>query len=235
MPLFDGLNLFEVVMLVAGALFFVTLAIVLVICVFRGKPYGKLVPFFLISIVLMAWPSIKSIEFSKDVLTINTNVAALETNPEDTTAANSLKVALANVSGRPSSDPATLTLIARAANAIGDENTANDRLDQALQKNPKFAEAENLRTRMQIEASLPALTEKVEKNPSDAANAQLKQSVASLTSTPVLNPVTIANIARAQAALGDRAAATANINKALRINPNTPGALEAKAKIQPQG
>jgi tetratricopeptide (TPR) repeat protein len=235
MPLFDGLNLFEIIMLVLGVLFFVALAIVMVSCALRGKPYAKMLPFFAIPIIMMAWSSIQSIEFSKDVLTIKTNVVALETNPEDTTAASSLKVALANVSGRPSSDPATSTLIARAALAVGDEKTANDRLDQALQKNPKFAEAENLRTRMQVEANLPALTEKVENQPSEAANAALKQSVASLTSAPVLNPVTLSNIARAQAALGDRAAAIANVNKALRINPNTPGALQVKARIQPPG
>ena len=94
MPLFDGLNLFEIVMLVLGALFFVVLAIVVATLALKNGAYGKLLPFFVIPIIMMAWPGIRSVEFNNDVVTIQTNVASLEQDPADSGARASLQKVL---------------------------------------------------------------------------------------------------------------------------------------------
>jgi tetratricopeptide (TPR) repeat protein len=201
-----------------------------------GKAFAKLLSFFAIPVVMMVWPGIKSIEISKDKLTIQTNVAALQTNPANADAGNRIRSALGDIGSRPLAKPDTLTLIAPGAMAIGEEQTAKERIDQALQADPKSPEALALKNRIQTEASLPILTEQLKKNPADdAIKGKLENSVASLTGERILNPTSLANLAQAQTILGDQAGAAANIDKALEINPSMRQALELKVQIQSSG
>lgn len=234
MPSLNGLYPFEKVMLILGAGFFVALAFVLVYLALKGKGYGKLLPFFLVPILMIAWPSVQSVQFSNDVLTIQTNLAALVNDTGNESTTDSLKTAVANVSARPSSDPATLTLLARASLALGDMTAASERVQQALAVDPKFQEANALKARIEAQPKLQTLTKQVEQDPkNDAAKAQLKQTIQTVTQVPVVNPVTLANLAKAQAAVGETEAANASVNKALKINPKLTEAVELKAKLQP--
>jgi tetratricopeptide (TPR) repeat protein len=232
MPAFDGLYPFEKLMLDLGAGFFVALAFVLIFLALKGRPFAKLLPFFFIPIVMMAWPSIKSVEFGNDVVTIETNLNALASGSADASAVDSLKIAVADVSARPSSDPVTLTLLARASLAIGDTQAASARVEQALSISPKFTEAAALKDRIEAEPKLQALTKQVEQEPSnEAAKQQLQQTIATVTKVPVVNPATLTDVASAQAAVGDKAQASANVNKALKINPKLAQAVQLKEKL----
>jgi tetratricopeptide (TPR) repeat protein len=236
MPVVDGLNLFETVMLASGALLLVVLVGVMVMLALKGAAFAKLLPFFVFPIVMIGWPSIRTFEFSTSLGKIKLSIGTLENDPADSNARKALKAALPKVENGSSSDPGTLTLVARAALALGDTKVATDHIDRALQLAPTFADATRLQGRIQAEESLPTLTKQVEAAPFDAlARSHLEQSIAGITSTPVLNPTTLSNIARGQAALGDITRALSNTQTALQIDPGLPQALELRQKIRPTG
>jgi lipopolysaccharide biosynthesis regulator YciM len=72
----------------------------------------------------------------------------------------------------------------------------------------------------------------LERSPNDhAAKAQLDQVVSEASKMQLASPVTITNLARANAALGNQAQAAENVDKALRIDPNLARALILKNRI----
>jgi hypothetical protein len=99
---------------------------------------------------------------------------------------------------------------------------------------PKVARAalEATRRPASCDRDLERLTTRLEQSPNDhAAKAQLGQVVSEASKTQLASPVTITNLARAHAALGNQAQAAENVDKALRINPNLAPALILKNKM----
>jgi hypothetical protein len=83
MSLFDGLYPYEVVLLILGALFFLLLAVLLVLLVVRGKPYTGMLAFFAIPIVMIGYSSIQEITFQDGAVTIQKTTAQLQAAPTD--------------------------------------------------------------------------------------------------------------------------------------------------------
>ena len=232
MPTLDGLYPFEKLMLYLGAGFFVALAFALIFLALRSKPFVKLLPFFLIPVLMMAWPSIQSVEFSDNAVTIQKSLDSLSSDNPDPAATASLKVAVGNVAARPSSDPATLTLLARASLALGDTKAASARIEQALAIDPKFSAAADVKDRLEAQPKLQELTKRVEADPKDeATKQQLQQTIATVKKVPVVNPATLTEVANAEAAVGNKPQATTTVNKALKIDPKLTQAVQLKQKL----
>lgn len=78
MKLFDGLHGFESILLVLGILLFVVLIVALVIFVLRGRSLKSIIPLFVIGAVMIAFPGIEKIRFSKDLVEIERKATELQ-------------------------------------------------------------------------------------------------------------------------------------------------------------
>jgi len=208
MKLFDGLYLYEIVLLVLGVLLFLALLIAFLVFVFRGRPYRGLLVFFAIPIVMIGYPSIKSIEFDKDVVKIEKFTRELKDNPTDPAVRNELGRAVNDVAGRPSSRPAKLAVLGSAQFALGNESAAAETLQKAIQADPKAPEVLALQHRIEIARTL-----------SEASQMQFA------------NPQALTNIAPAEAVVGSPAKAREHADKALAIDPSSHAARSVKMRI----
>ena len=195
MNFFAGLYNFEIVLLVLGVLLFLVTLVK-----FMKKTSAPLMAFFLISIAMIGYPSVQSIEYQKGVVTINKQVHDLEADPGNEALRSSLQQNVVKVEGRPSTDAATNVTLASAHFALGNEAQAKAKLEAVLQKNPELSEAKELNNKMVLSDQVKTLTTRVEAAPEDtAAKMQLNQAVSQLANQKTLQAMT-----RAQAALHRR-------------------------------
>lgn len=232
MKFFDGLYPYEVVLLVLGVLLFLVLVLAFAVAVIRGKPYGKLFPFFILPILMIGFPGVKSIEISKSVVKIEKDTQELQQRPTDSKLRASLTKEVATLSARPVTDPQASVSIARAQFALGDTMAAKENLKKTLNVAPQMPAALELKERIELDRNLADLASQVEQNPrNDEARAQLAKTVVRVAPLKIANPETITNVARAQKVLGDHAEARANVDKALAIKPDLVPALRLKREI----
>lgn len=234
MQFFDGLYPYEIVMLALGVFLFLVLILAFVMLVMRGQPYGKLFMFFVLPIVMVGFPGVKSFEISRDLFKIEKYTRDLEKDPTDKSLRESLKQEVANVSDRPLADPRASTTIARAQLALGHEAAAVTRVEKALEKAPQLPAALELKKRIELNRDLSTLTSQVEQNPGDAgARTKLAATVGAVTQLPVASPKTMVTIARAQEVLGEQARARSYVDRALTIEPNLAPAIRLRGRIEP--
>jgi len=228
MPTLDGLFLYELVMLVLGALLFLSLLLMLIL----GKSPSKAILYYGIAVVMMGFPGIKSIQITEGMITINRDEETLQKDPTDKTARSDLQANVLRYQGRSFKDPNHLITVARGQIAMGDNTAAEANVTKALQLSPKFASAETLKARLDLDRQLSALTAQVEQNPGDGnAKSELQKTVIAASSQPIASPATIANVARAQLAIGDTAQAKTNVDKALLIDSNLATAKALQSRI----
>lgn len=221
MNLFDGLYLYEVVMLFLGVFLFVVLVLALVYQLMHKRNLLGLLAFFVLSIAMVGYPSIKSIQVQKDGVSIQKAVHDLQSDPAKPELRAQLQQEMAHIAGRPIANPKTLTSIASAQFALGDEKAAAQTVHKALQKDPKATGAHELESKIEAAQKLDAMADEVEKHPdSVAAKAQLQQTIKQASQQPTANAALLGRIAKAEEALGQREEATKTVQKALKINPN---------------
>lgn len=231
---FDGMYSYEAVLMVLGVLLFAATLFAFLVLLWQGKPFARLLGFFVIPVVMIGYPGIQSFEFSQGVLKISKYADDLEKNPTDSAARNALSNDLAGLAPRPTSNPAALAIIARAEIALGRNAEAQANVSKALHLSPQNPEALKVKQRLELDEKLTDLTAKVEQEPSNtAAKEELQTTLASVANRPLASPVTITNVARAQAAIGNHAQAQSNLEKALRIDPNLAQAIKLKSKFGP--
>ena len=155
MQLFDGLYLYEIVLLVLGVVMFLVLLYFLASYLKTGKPVTSLLLFFAISLVMIAYPSVQSFDISATEVKIQTEAAQVEQNPNDQTARLALTKSVAAIANRPLSDPTAVTALARAQLALGDTAAAQQNVQKVLQKTPNAPAAVQLKTRIETEIKRP--------------------------------------------------------------------------------
>jgi hypothetical protein len=230
--IFDGLYGYEEVMMVMGIALFGVLLLGLIIAFVKAKPYGGLLLFFALPIILVGWPGIQEIKISGSEVDIDKYSAQLQQDPTNQTARTSLSQAVSGIAARPWNDPAVLTKLATAQLMLADTQAAKANLSKALQSKSAPPEAVALQQRIQAEDQLPAQTQQVQQNPGDtAAKAQLQASLSEIAKVGVANPKTLANVASAQAALGNKTEALVNADRATKIDPKLQQAVELKKML----
>src|SRR5581483_8557773 len=151
MNIFDGLYGYEVILLILGALFFIVLMVVFVILIAQKRPYGKLMMSFTFPLVMMGFPSIKSIQYKDGVISIDKMTHDLQQNPTDTKKREELRRTLADVVTRPAADPAAIASIANAQFALGDHRAAEASLQKAIGKAPDLPRVVELKKKLELE------------------------------------------------------------------------------------
>ena len=76
-----GLFWYEVVLLVLGVVLFIVLIDALRKNLSAGKSYAGLLPFFVLTIAMIGYPSITSIQYNKGMVSIDTDASQIEANP----------------------------------------------------------------------------------------------------------------------------------------------------------
>jgi tetratricopeptide (TPR) repeat protein len=233
MPLFYGLYLFETVLLVLGSIFFVVLLIGFVYQLTHRQNYGTLLAFFVVSIAMIGYPSIKSIQVKDGLITLEKDTQRVQANPTDAAARASLEKAVGNLSDRPISKAPDLTTIAQAQFVLGKDGEAANSVQKALQRNPRLEEAKVLQQKIVRINDMHMLAQRVEANPADSgARAQLQSTVNELSGAKLASPKALTELAKGQAALGDHQKALETANTAVAINPASPEAVRVREAIK---
>jgi tetratricopeptide (TPR) repeat protein len=218
--MFDGLYFFEWVLMALGVILFVVLVIAFFYQLTHNRSVGALLAFFMVPIAMIGYPSLQSIQISDNKVSLDKKADAVLSNPADLAARNELKQQVEKLGDRQFSDPATLTALSKAQFALGNDQVAKNNLEMALQKDPQLPAAKQLQMKIDDLARLEPLTAQVKNNPTDEkAKAELNQTLSTVAQQPVANPTALLKVARAQAALGDRAKAEKNIEIVKKINP----------------
>jgi hypothetical protein len=232
MSMLDGLFLYEIVLLALGVLLFVVLVSALLVAVVRDKQYLRLLPFFLISIVMIGFPSVSSIQVTKDAITIVKATHELEQDPTNAEARASLQDAVQDLALRPIADPEVATSIARAQIALGDDPAAEARIERVLRRAPEHPEALKLKQRIDIERSVAVLTSQVQENPGDQeATSELRQQLTRADELKIADPETLAVFAQAQRVVGEESKAVANEQQAMLIDPGITSRIMATRRM----
>jgi tetratricopeptide (TPR) repeat protein len=226
----DGLYGYEIAMLLLGSVMFVILLFGLAARVRKGGSVVSLLPFFVLAIAMIGYPSVQSITIGKDLLTMQKATHELTTSPTDIELRQSVKATLQKLQSRPIGDPSSLTAVATAQYALGDDSAAKQNLQKVLDVNPNIPEANALQQKIAIVEMVTNLTNRVQLNPGDTqARTALQSTVSDAGKLPLANPNALTEIARGQAAMGDYSQAIANADKAAHIDPNGPGGRLAQS------
>jgi tetratricopeptide (TPR) repeat protein len=233
MGLINGLYLYEVVLLVLGIVLFLVLITVFAALVIQRRPFSKLLSFFVLPIVMIGYPSIESVEFNDNMFRLAKTTHALERNPTDSALRKQVERNLEAVSGRLVVRNDTHLKLAQAELALGHRVEAERKIDKVLQAAPRQPAALKLKNQIELDRELAELTTRVEQNPADTvAKERLAGTVNRIGTMRIANPETIANVARAQAALGEEEEARTNVNRALTINPDLSRAIELRNRLE---
>ena len=231
--IFDGLYGYEIVMMVGGALVLLVGVILGIAGYLKGKSQTLPLSMIVLSIVMIGFPAYSTIEISGDGVKLGKATHELQQDPTSPQKRQEVETLSAKLSKRPIQDPNTVTTIAQAQIALGDNAAAQANVNKVLSAAPQNPAALELKGRLDLDRNLEQLTAQVEKDPSnEAAKSQLAAAVNQAGSMAIASPTTIANVAKAHAALGNTAKARENLDKVLKINPKFAPALQLKNRLQ---
>ncbi len=132
MAFFDGLYSYEIIILVAGALLFVVLLAALLRKVFTDESYVGLLPFFVLTVIMIGFPAWSSVKVSDGVIEINKQAHELAAHPDDAALRGTLEANVSKLSTRPFKSPQTVATLAEAQFALGQDDQAKQNLNKAL-------------------------------------------------------------------------------------------------------
>ena len=115
---FTGLYGYEIVLMLLGIALFLVLLVALLRNVFKDKPYAKLLPAFLISVVMIGYPSIESVQYSDGMVEIQTATNQLEKDPANQQAQATLRDLQTKIAPRTANDPAGKAVVEKAQSVL---------------------------------------------------------------------------------------------------------------------
>jgi len=118
-------------MLVLGVVLFLVLIFILLRSVVRDQPWGKLVPFFLLPIFMIGFPSFKKLSYDDGKIELEKATHSLSDNPTDTATRKQTEAAIRTVESRGQQDPGALVAIAGAHWALGNYDSAQQLVTKA--------------------------------------------------------------------------------------------------------
>ena len=233
MSFFNGLYSYEIVLMVLGVLLFITLLFCLPGLLSKGKSYAGMLPFFVVSVAMIGYPSLQSFKYKDGEIDVEKKTQELLKDPTNKELRQSLETQVSNLSARPDASSESKVTLARAQFALGNQKEAESNLDKALATNPTLPAAQDLKRKIELTKSLSELTSKVTAKPDDsAAKSELEKTVTQVNNIGVANPQTLTEMGKAYKVLGKHDEALATVDKALVINPGSPAATQVRANIK---
>ena len=248
MNLLDGIQLHELILMILGFILGLVLIFVFLFMALRGRTNLKLLYGFIAPLIMIGYPSIQSISFSKDVISIDKLVKKVNENPSDTAAQRAL---IEQIQTLPKSRCITstdaLTTIADAQSALGLYDSAKVTIQKAIERSPDSEKAQqsqqDIQEKWKIQKSFEQKVDKIKQNIKDLEkkpnNVKLLDSIAThLNALQKMDaPVRIEQtqavwVAKATAIIGEKQAAE-QINEAiLKANPKLDEANTLKEELK---
>ena len=248
MNLLQGIQLHELILMVLGFILGLVLIFILLFTALKNKPNLKLLYGFIAPLVMIGYPSIRSIEFSRDVIKIDKLVEKVNANPTDTTVQRELIQNLQELpASRCKTSPDALASIANAQASLGQYDSAKVMSQRAVnldKKNEKAIESNKIITekwQMQklTEQRIGKLNEFVKQWELQPNNIQVWDSISTHYNNLVNNskPVHLDNskilvVAEAAAIVGEKQRAEQITNNVLKVTPNQKEAEKLKEDIK---
>ena len=248
MNLLQGIQLHELILMVLGFILGLVLIFILLFTALKNKPNLKLLYGFIAPLVMIGYPSIRSIEFSRDVIKIDKLVEKVNANPTDTTVQRELIQNLQELpASRCKTSPDALASIANAQASLGQYDSAKVMSQRAVnldKKNEKAIESNKIITekwQMQklTEQRIGKLNEFVKQWELQPNNIQVWDSISTHYNNLVNNskPVHLDNskilvVAEAAAIVGEKQRAVQITNNVLKVTPNEKEAEKLKEDIK---
>jgi hypothetical protein len=243
--IFDGLLGYECLMLICGFTLFVFAMIAITVMIIRGRDFKAAILLIVMAIVLMGFPGIQAIKFSKDMVELD-RIRAQPVATSDPAQKEQDQKLLKDLQQRAGGNPQLQAKVSDGYRAIGEIDTAYDLAKSILQEKPSAAVEKTLVPVLtaklnQVQATTPIVQPVSEPStvpantaivasPSAPEPAALgadfgkQREIASIakqlqdTSTPLPAESHIA-LARAYVALDEPHKAQASVEAALKTNP----------------
>lgn len=151
--MFEGLYLYEVLLMICGVALFMALLGILVHHVRNAQKYGGLKVFFALPVLMIGFPGIAKFQFEEGKFSIEKYARELEENPGNDEACKALEEAVEQVEQRTDSTRSnadTLTLLAEGNLTLGRLDKALNHVDRAKAIKPDSAEAGKLEERIGV-------------------------------------------------------------------------------------
>jgi tetratricopeptide (TPR) repeat protein len=136
MNIFDGLLGYEKLMLLCGFMLFVFALVVIMVMIVQRRDFKAATVLIIFAIVLMGFPGIQAIKFSKDMVEVDRIRAS---TPGDAAQKQQDQRTLSEVQQRAEGNPQLLAQVSDGYRAIGDVNTAYQLAQSILQTKPSPA------------------------------------------------------------------------------------------------
>lgn len=247
MKLLEGIQLHELVLIILGFILGLVLIFVFLFGALRGKTNLKLLYGFIAPLIMIGYPSIQSIEFSKDVVKIDKLIERVNQNPTDTLATQAL---LNEISTLPKSRCVTssdaMSTIANAQAAVGLYDSARVTIARAEALSPNSRKVQQSKKgitekwvqQKTFETKVNNLKNNLERLNANPKDMKLRDSVAmNLNEIKKMNaPVHMAQrdvlaVGLAAAIVGNKQAAEQVADDVLNVSPNQPDAKRLKEAI----
>jgi tetratricopeptide (TPR) repeat protein len=250
MKLLEGIQLHELILIILGFILGLALIFIFLFTALRSKPNLKLLYGFIAPLVMIGYPSIQSVQFSKDVIKIDKLVEKVNADPTDTTAQNALKTNLeALPASRCKTSSDAMTVIANAQAALGSFDAAKVNIDKAKainSKNPNVTSSEkDIQERWskhrEFENRVKLIDDYIKQLEEKPKNQLLMDSLSKHTEELIKesqkNPIHLDNrqivtVARANAIIGEKERAVEITSEVLRNNPKDKDAAKLNEAIK---
>jgi tetratricopeptide (TPR) repeat protein len=250
MNLLRGIQLHELILMILGFILGLVLIFIFLFTALRSKPNLKLLYGFLAPTVMIGYPSIRSMEFGKDVIKIDKLVQQVNKNPTDTVAIHALIDKLEELpASRCKTSVNAMTTIANAQVSLGSYDSARVSIQKAVELDPTSPKAiesqkaiqEKWNTREEIREHVHQIDHhirQIDRRPNDklvrdslAYNLRQVEQL-TLNSAIHLENKQVLSVARAAAITGQKEQAEEIANDVLRLNPNQKEATKLKKDIR---
>ena len=144
--LLNNLYIYEIILLFLGIFLFMLLCVALAFLLWKGQTQNikKLLYFFVIAIVMIAYPSIQEIQIENDRIAFTKYKDQVRENPNDTVAIDKLEKLLTSLENRAST-PEDRIELAEAYVLTENPKKAIEVVDKGIQKEATIDESDELR------------------------------------------------------------------------------------------
>ncbi|MBA3831278.1 MAG: hypothetical protein H0X34_05215 [Chthoniobacterales bacterium] len=217
---------YQFIMLALGVVLFVAA----LICLFLRYSTPLVVTLFILSIVMIGFPRVKSLKVGGAEVDLGELLQEHENNPTDPAIQKQLKQALVRYNAlKPSSaSPQLAEQVARGNEILHQTDQALKWAEVAAKKDPSSIQAQELVQRLQVKQLTPASTGEAV---SPQTASRLTNAISVLTQQPNLSAESHVALSKAQLALGQDEEAAANLHSALKVKPNVPVDPKLRALI----
>lgn len=163
----DGLRLYEVILMILGAIMFLALVVMMIIYATQRRTLKPLFMFFAIPVLMLVWPSVQKIKIDGQGAEIEKQVAAVEQNPTEENK-KQLEETIASLEDRNVKDPDIVKKIIKAHYLLGDSKAAADAIQTLPADETADPEVKNIKTSIIVTGKLQEQLQLVNQNPNDS-------------------------------------------------------------------